>query len=134
MKILFELRNRENDFIGAGFINDDLAETFTFEYYKNIFNSAMIEYDWEEDQSIENCVNILFTTFLILNQDTKNFGFVYNYGFLKSNKAMNFLKNNNYKVKNIYENSSIFFEENWLSYINPDYHITMISATPEVEY
>ena len=72
MKILLELRNRENEFVGAGYINDEIL-FLSYDRVKSELNSSMIEYNWEEDQSLKNCVNILSTVFLNLNQNIKDF-------------------------------------------------------------
>lgn len=135
MKILLELRNRENEFVGAGYINDETL-FLSYDSLKSELNSSMIEYNWEEDQSLKNCVNILSTVFLNLNQNIKDFGIVFKHNNVKSFKAFELLKNNEYKTKNFLENLSIFFKKDWMEEFiqSLDMYITIAAAEPETIY
>ena len=125
MKVLLELKNRNSDFIAGAFL-----ELPYWKYNKDtlddILSEALMEYDWDEDQSKRNALEILTSTLysayadLCLDEDrfgTENNeipGLVLKYNSQKDFLVEKMLNLNLYKELDFGESSCIFLNENWL--------------------
>jgi len=108
LNFLLKLKNKENEFVSAAFFSADESSA----KIKDLFYSSAIEYDWAEDNTLRNSIEILSNTIYTIKNNAC--GIVFFNGFDFSKKAENFVKKNLYKTACFLDDSSIFLEERWL--------------------
>ena len=68
MLVVFVLKDSDSNLGGASFVN--LNETSSINYYRNVLYDKAEYYNWEEDHTYENALNILKETIEEVSGDT----------------------------------------------------------------
>lgn len=68
MLVVFVLKDSDSNLGGASFVN--LNETSSINYYRSVLDDKAEYYNWEEDRTYENALNILKETIEEVSGDT----------------------------------------------------------------
>lgn len=131
MLVCFTLKNREGVFMVSG-----LCEVETNDYpqetLEETFNDKIVEYDWVEDQSVWNAINVVKDTIYELNCSEK-VGLVYQTDFGFDKIAEEYVKSNEFRESNSAEFGMITLmpdvAESWLDSV--DFYVEKAAEEPD---
>lgn len=93
--VCFTLKNRENILVASAIIENNNIEEMTNDELDEMFNDKIVEYVWDEDQSLQNAITILKELLFLITDDINlDIGMVYEYNDMVQRYCYQLVSNN----------------------------------------